>query len=164
MHKFISINLFLHKRGCCFYKILYIKIMKILKYINKKRPYFIFLISLFISYYLILTANFPSTDNHTSYCIFHNLTGYPCPACGTGRGMILMRYGHFHEALMVNPLAYLVFVFSAISTVWLIADLISGNETYFKAFRHKLSIKPITAIILFILVLLNWYWNIQKEL
>ena len=38
-----------------------------------------------------------------SICIFRNVTGYPCPSCGSTRGMIAILQGHIWQGLCLNP-------------------------------------------------------------
>lgn len=37
-------------------------------------------------------------------CLFHRLTGWPCPACGTTRGVLNLLAGRVAEAWLANPL------------------------------------------------------------
>ncbi len=122
--------------------------------------YYIFLASIVFVYILVILAEFPTEANHTSYCVFHNITGYPCGACGTGRGLIFLRYGYLYKALLINPLSIIVFIFSIVAFFWLLYDIINKKETFFQILNSKINMK--FAIILFILVIANWVWNIEK--
>lgn len=42
-----------------------------------------------------------------SLCMFRNLTGLPCPFCGTTRSVGNLLLGDFQGALSMNPLGYL---------------------------------------------------------
>ena len=37
-------------------------------------------------------------------CLFHRLTGYSCPTCGTTRGLMAMARGSWRESFAWNPL------------------------------------------------------------
>lgn len=37
-------------------------------------------------------------------CLFHRLTGHPCPTCGTTRGLLAMARGSWREAIAWNPM------------------------------------------------------------
>lgn len=37
-------------------------------------------------------------------CVFRNLTGVPCPTCGSTRAALAVARGHLLEALALNPL------------------------------------------------------------
>lgn len=39
------------------------------------------------------------------FCVFHALTGHPCPTCGLTRAAIAFCHGNFSAALFWNPLA-----------------------------------------------------------
>jgi hypothetical protein len=41
-----------------------------------------------------------------SLCMFRNLTGLPCPFCGTTRSVGNLLLGDFQGALSMNPLGY----------------------------------------------------------
>jgi hypothetical protein len=38
-------------------------------------------------------------------CVFHHLTGHPCPTCGATRSALAFFHGQFSEAWKWNPLA-----------------------------------------------------------
>jgi hypothetical protein len=38
-------------------------------------------------------------------CLFHRLTGFPCPTCGLVRSLRLLLAGHLREAWLQQPLA-----------------------------------------------------------
>jgi hypothetical protein len=39
-------------------------------------------------------------------CAFHDLTGVPCVTCGATRSAVEFLHGHFHAALLFNPLVF----------------------------------------------------------
>jgi hypothetical protein len=44
-----------------------------------------------------------------SLCVFHNLTGLPCPGCGFSRSIVCCAHLHFSEAIAYHPLGPLMF-------------------------------------------------------
>lgn len=58
-----------------------------------------------------------------SICLFYNLTGLPCPACGLTRAFICIGHGHLGQSLHWHPLGLPLFVLFALlwlrSGVWL---------------------------------------------
>lgn len=104
-----------------------------------------------------------NSHKHITVCVFHNLTGYPCPACGTIRGMKYFFHLDFFNALYINPLAVIVSVFMVVSFVWISLDLIRGKQSFYnKVFFVKIS--KVVILIVVVLTILNWYWNICKGL
>jgi NhaP-type Na+/H+ or K+/H+ antiporter len=46
-----------------------------------------------------------------SLCMFRNVTGLPCPLCGTTRSVGNILIGNFNVALQINPLGYFSLAF-----------------------------------------------------
>lgn len=99
-------------------------------------------------------------------CIIKNVTGYPCPSCGTTRAVALLLEGRIIDSLWLNPFGIIVALIMAIVPVWILADWILKKESFFKAYKKTESIirKPGIAIVLILLVILNWIWNFYKNL
>ena len=51
-------------------------------------------------------------------CTLHELTGCPCPTCGTTRGVRFALGGDFGAAFAINPLAFCAFVALALYDVY----------------------------------------------
>ena len=49
-------------------------------------------------------------------CVFRNLTGLPCPTCGSSRAALAVVQGRLLEAIVLNPL---VTVAGALAIAWL---------------------------------------------
>lgn len=99
-------------------------------------------------------------------CIIKNVTGFPCPSCGTTRAVTLILEGKFIESLLLNPFGILVAVVMTIFPFWILIDIILKKESFFRMYKktEATSRKPWLASILILLVLLNWIWNIYKHL
>ncbi len=97
---------------------------------------------------------------HPTICIFKIVTHIPCPGCGATRGLKYLYHGMPYESLMMNPLALLTAIYMAVSTVWILTDLITGRLSYLKLYEYK----PGKAmwIVITILLTANWIWNIYK--
>ena len=111
--------------------------------------------------FFILT-DLPGTKEHTTQCIFHNITGIACPGCGVGRGIIFILSGYFYNALLMNPLSYIMLLFGFVSLFWIIFDIKNKKETYVPFLKKSLNIK--LQIILYSTLFINWMWNIYKGL
>lgn len=99
-------------------------------------------------------------------CIIKNVTGYPCPSCGTTRAVTLLLEGRILESILLNPFGIIVAIVMTIFSFWVVLDIILKKETfYFWYKKTEVTIrKPWLALILILLVLLNWIWNIYKHL
>ncbi len=99
-------------------------------------------------------------------CIIKNVTGYACPSCGTTRAVLLLFKGKITDSLLLNPFGIIVAFIMTVLPVWVLTDIVLKKETFFKAYKKTESIirKPWLAIVLILLVLLNWIWNLYKNL
>ncbi|WP_395045095.1 DUF2752 domain-containing protein [Flavobacterium sp.] len=128
--------------------------------------YSILLIATIAGYsYLFYKINH-SESSHLSVCIIKNVTGYACPSCGTTRAVQLLLQGKLLESLLLNPFGIIVAILMLLVPFWITFDIITKKETFFNFYKKTETVirkKPI-AIVLIILVLLNWIWNIYKQL
>ncbi|MEK8179183.1 DUF2752 domain-containing protein [Flavobacterium buctense] len=99
-------------------------------------------------------------------CIIKNVTGYACPSCGTTRAVLLLFEGKITDSLLLNPFGILVAIIMTVFPLWVLTDIVLKKETFFKAYKKAESMirKPWFAIVLILLVLLNWIWNLYKNL
>jgi len=99
-------------------------------------------------------------------CIIKHATNIPCPSCGSTRSVISLTKGDFIGALKFNPIGYLVALIMLIAPIWIIADTIKGTKTLFNFYiKTETYLKrPKIAITLILLVIINWIWNITKEI
>ena len=117
--------------------------------------------------HLYLLYSIFSTDKyHLTVCMIKNITGYPCPSCGTTRAIQLLVRGDFMASLQMNPFGIIVAIAMTIVPIWIAVDVILKRDTFFKAYKKTEAIlrTPWLAIILILLVILNWIWNIYKHL
>ena len=114
---------------------------------------------LFISY-----TNIVSHGNELGVCLFKQITGIPCPSCGSTRSVLALLNGDLISALKWNPIGLILVVVIVISPLWILFDVSTKRESLFHFYirgeqllRHKW-----IAILAIVLVLLNWVWNIYK--
>lgn len=122
-----------------------------------------------VGYFLVYWAIMQdATGGNTSigFCLFKKVTHLPCPACGTTRAFVLLLKQQIAKAVLTNPIVVFAFLFLAIAPFWLLYDILWKKKTldtfYYKA-QNFLS-KKVPLTIFFILVVLNWLWNIKKGL
>lgn len=133
---------------------------------TKNKLYFFLLLACFSGYLYLYYALFFSYQPGFSFCIIKNVTGFPCPSCGTTRAIDLLLNKEFTQSLLMNPFGIIVGSGMLIVPFWILIDLIFKRETFYLAYKKtekKIQTKGI-AIFLILLVVCNWIWNITKAL
>lgn len=99
-------------------------------------------------------------------CLFKHFTGLPCPSCGSTRAVLQLFQGNLKEAFLFNPIGYVIFIVLLIVPIWIIFDVVSARASLFIFYQKaECFIKQkLVAISLIFIVLLNWIWNIYKEI
>lgn len=120
----------------------------------------IFAILVLMSYFILCDAPNENPKGHVTICLFHIFTGYPCPGCGTVRGLKYFFHLDFYNALMMNPLSVIIGVYMVVCLVWTAIDLLRGSDSFARHTRFKPHWSFFVVVV--ILVALNWWWNIQK--
>lgn len=134
---------------------------------TKKRLYLIFTLGLIAGYsWLAYNLWRQHAVNNKPVCFFKRTTGIPCPSCGSTRSVMAITSGDFYNAILINPLGYVVTAVLLIFPFWLLYDVTLQKETLYKSYLQfeKTVSKKAIAILLILLILLNWIWNIQKGL
>ena len=115
--------------------------------------------------WIIVTYNQnASTEDNLGLCLFKRLTTIPCPSCGSTRSVLSILKGDFSDALMWNPLGFLLIFFLLVTPFWILMDVIRNKSTLLNFYReteHFLQHKWV-AISAILIVMLNWIWNIYK--
>jgi len=114
-------------------------------------------------------ANF-TFQEHTGIsvyaCLFKQLTSIPCPSCGSTRSAISLLQGHFSDALHLNPMGFLLLAYLFLIPVWILTDWITKRDTLYRVSAKCIQLlqkKPVASALI-LLILVNWIWNIFKEL
>jgi hypothetical protein len=105
-------------------------------------------------------------NNEETVCLFKNVSGTPCPSCGSTRSVLAILKGNYLTALQLNPFGFIVGFILLITPPWLLTDVILNKSTLFEIYK-KIEIalqKPQFYVPLIIIVLTNWIWNIYKGL
>jgi len=97
-----------------------------------------------------ILKNIPGVFPH---CLFHSLTGYPCPTCGTVRSITSMAGFDFISALFYNPLIPLLIVGSLVTSIYYgAAHLLRRNLII----EFKSAEKKTIRLLVLALFLANW--------
>ena len=133
---------------------------------TKNKLYSVLLIACLAGFiYLFYTIHTSQSDRFRT-CIIKNVTGYPCPSCGTTRALLLLMEGKIIKSIYLNPFGVIVAIIMTIFPIWVLIDIFFKKETFYFWFKNAEATirKPWFALILIMLVLLNWIWNIYKHL
>lgn len=119
----------------------------------------------YIWVYLGIELNLAET-NSAEVCLFKYLTNIPCPSCGSTRSVISIIKGDFATSILINPFGFIIVFIMLVAPAWIIIDIITKKKTLFNFYQEiELILKnPQYAIPLALLVMINWIWNITKEL
>lgn len=134
---------------------------------TKKRLYLIIALGLIAGYsWLAYNLWQQNAINNKPVCFFKRTTGIPCPSCGNTRSILAITSGDFYNAILINPLGYIVTAVLLIFPFWLLYDVTLQKDSLYKSYLQfeKTVSKKAVAILLILLILLNWIWNIQKGL
>jgi hypothetical protein len=98
-------------------------------------------------------------------CLFKQTTSIPCPACGTTRSVLALSNGNINTALQLNPIGFIIVIALLVLPFWLAYDVLTKRDSLYFFYRKTEAIirQPKWAIPLSLLVILNWVWNIYKD-
>ena len=136
---------------------------------NKNKLYLFLLFACFVGYSWLLFSlqhKHEIQSQEFTVCLFKKVTTVPCPSCGTTRSVMQLSHGNFLSAILINPFGIIVALIMIIAPVWIGYDFIQKEETFYTAYLKIETIlrKRKVAIVLIILVIANWIWNIKKNL
>ena len=100
-----------------------------------------------------------------SICIVRNVTGVPCPGCGTTRSVVHVLHGEILDAVTTNPLGLLAAGALALLPLWIGADLVRGRASLMHAYavlNQQLARRAVLVVVV-VLVLCLWTWNIYNQ-
>jgi hypothetical protein len=126
---------------------------------------FIACLSGYIWIYFNLSSNI--IENKTAIvCPIKHFIGLPCPSCGSTRSVISLLKGNFAEAFYINPIGYLIATIMVVLPLWIFSDVLLRQNSlqHFYMKLERRIVKPMFAIPLILLLIMNWFWNISKSL
>ena len=95
-------------------------------------------------------------------CPFKAISGIPCPGCGGVRTTQFLLKGDFINAIYTNPLSCLFCLFCATLPLWSFYDCYRSKQTLKTFLTTKWPNNVL--IIVGVILLANWIWNIIKHL
>jgi hypothetical protein len=113
-----------------------------------------------LNHYLLKT-NSPALN----VCLFRQVTGIPCPSCGTTHAILSITKGNFRQAMDENLLGFPVTLMLVIFPLWILIDLIRKKTGFYQFYFWTESIlrKKWVAYSALAFLLTNWVWNIFKN-
>ncbi len=134
--------------------------------LTKRKLYFFLLVSNLIGYVWVGVNLIRSSQKGFTTCIIKNVTGIPCPSCGSTRSVIAFLKGEFIESLYWNPIGLILISLLIVVPFWLFFDVLYKKDSLFR-FYVKVELilrKPKFAAVGITLIIANWIWNIFKGL
>jgi hypothetical protein len=136
---------------------------------NKNKLYLFLLFACFVGYSWLLFSlqhEHEIQNQEFTVCLFKKVTTVPCPSCGTTRSVMQLSHGNFLSAILINPFGIIVGLIMLVAPPWISYDFIKKKETFYTAYLKIETIlrKRKVAIVLVVLVVSNWIWNIKKNL
>ena len=99
-------------------------------------------------------------------CMFHQVTGMPCPSCGTTASVMHILNGNLQEAIEGNILGFPAFIALILFTFWPGFDFVSRKLTFFKAYQiseNWIKKHPFVLAMMLTLTAVNWIFLIAKH-
>ena len=134
---------------------------------SEVRKFYLFNISLFSLSTVWIAWNLFNVGQAKSgfqICILKNTLDIACPSCGTTRSVLHLVHGNLLAAFFTNPIGIIVAAALFIFPFWFLYDFSFTKKTmwvtYVKVIQQLENRK--LSFFLLVLVLLNWFWNIQK--
>lgn len=106
--------------------------------------------ALIVLYFFIDPAQSPFAPK----CLFHEITGYDCPGCGSQRALHALLHGKFSRAWSFNPFIFIII------PVAVALGLIEAGRARFPRIYKKVY-RPSTFILIIILII---GWTILRNI
>lgn len=131
---------------------------------NKQVKICIFILICIGVFYVSLISFFELNKLKINSCLLKSITGFPCVTCGTTRAFYLVLNGEIYKSLLMNPLGLVVFIGSVSFIFLLFFDYFVGSKILNNLIEKvkTLRLNNRIIILLFLLLLLNWIWNVIK--
>ena len=97
------------------------------------------------------------TGTELDTCLFHRLTGHPCPTCGTTRGLLALARGAWRESFAWNPMTM---TGTMIGSMALMGRMITAKTLEFRFTRQE---KRFLITVGLVILGFNWAWLIYSQ-
>jgi hypothetical protein len=124
-----------------------------------KYKYLVIIILLISGYFFLF---FSTALKNQSFCIFKTITGIPCPSCGSTRATLLLFHGEFGKSIFLNPFGIVTNILILLSIAWMLMDIIKSRDTFLPFLKKTWDFR--IQLIIFLILVANWFWNIAKGL
>jgi hypothetical protein len=133
---------------------------------TRNKLYSLLLIACFVGFSYLFYQIHAVQNETVRVCIIKNVTGYPCPSCGTTRAVLLLMERKIAASFLLNPFGILVATIMTVAPIWILIDIVFKKETFYIWYKKTEAMlrKPWLATLLLLLVLFNWIWNLYKHL
>ncbi len=136
---------------------------------TKNKLYTLILIACFLGFSWLFFFDFISHSNSDydfTVCVFKRITTIPCPSCGTTRAVDSFFKGNILTSLYLNPFGIIVAGIMLIAPGWIAYDYFTKRRSFYDFYIKTETIirTKKVAILLIILVIFNWIWNINKQI
>ena len=92
-------------------------------------------------------------------CLFHQITGIPCPTCGFTRTFRLMSRLRLLDGFLMNPVAALLFAFMVVFVVYA-AVVLAFHTPRIRMHLHGRRELNIVRVLVAVIVISNWIYLI----
>lgn len=119
----------------------------------------------FAGWLWLLWSVYRAEGGNITLCFFRNITGKPCPACGSTAALMQILQADYIGALYTNPLGYIAGIGLILLPLWITKDLITRRPTLqnaVAAFDAAVKERPWLLLLILIPLILNWIWNFMK--
>ncbi|PKQ63973.1 hypothetical protein BZG02_08145 [Labilibaculum filiforme] len=137
--------------------------------VSRNRLYALLIGACLVGYlwlFLNLTNESEFLSKEVNVCLFKKVTSIPCPSCGSTRSVLSLLHGKIEQAFLFNPIGFLLFLIMMVSPIWICIDYLLKKDSFYHFYKQAERIikQKAVAVPLIGLVLLNWIWNIYKDI
>ena len=117
-------------------------------------------ISVLLGTIVLLSLSLESAPKGLPLCIFHTITGLPCPSCGMTRAVISLGHGDIRAAFFLNPVSILIYFAAWLGLILSLLQVVF-EEKYIEIIwnRSKGALFPIVLIIM----ALTWTYKLVSH-